>query len=138
MATQTDIADVPKTPSSIVVELGVGESSFGVIADGTPVSMTHGPQGGQHVWASVRLRDEGFGFVQVNLTSRYVDTGELAGESSGWMAELSTPMEGMRTHAGMKNYVSSLTRPRLVLLRAEVVTPDGRHGADERTVMLSP
>jgi hypothetical protein len=137
-AQESKVTDVPSTASALDVQLGDGESAFDPLADGATLGVAHGPQGGQHVWTSVKLADVGLDTVQVNLSARYADDGSPAGTPSGWVAELSTPMGGVRTHAGMKNYVDPIAAPRLVVLRIEVIAADGRHGEDERTVTLTP
>jgi hypothetical protein len=43
-----------ETPS---LEVGGGDASFEALAEGAPMTMVHGPQGGWHVAASVRLRN---------------------------------------------------------------------------------
>ena len=137
-ARETAVVQVPDTASTLEVELGIGSDGFHALAREQAVSVVHGSQGGQHVWTSVRVKDAGFDTARVNLSARFADTGDAAGEPSGWLAVLSVPMDGVRTHAGMRDYVNAMSAPRRVILRADVVAQDGRHGADERVVMLSP
>ena len=42
--------------------------------------------------------------------------------------------DGTRTHAGMRNFITDAAgvRGKGIILRAEVVASDGRHGASER------
>ena len=136
--TPAAVASVPNTPATLHIEIGTGASSFEPIADQATIAIVHGAQGGQHVLTSVRLNDDGFDTVSVNLSSRFADTGAPAGEPSGWIARLSTPMDGTRTHAGMQNDVAPLAGPRAIVVRIEVVAPDGSHGSDERTVVVTP
>ncbi len=137
-ATEASVVQVPTTAATLDVELGTGTDGFHALGAQQSVSMVHGPQGGQHVWVSLRIKDAGFDTARVNLSARYSENGAPAGEASGWIADLSVPMDGVRTHAGMKDYVSGVASPRVVILRAEVVAPDGRHGVDERAIMLTP
>jgi hypothetical protein len=137
-SSQSAVTTAPSTPASLDVQLGTGTGGFEPLVAGTTITEVHGPQGGQHVWTSLRLSDAGFDTAHVNLSARFADTGEPAGDASGWDIGLSTPMDGDRTYAGLRNYVAPLSAPRAVVLRLEIVAPDGRHGADERTVMLSP
>ncbi len=55
---ETGAADTagPCRSSSAAVEIGTGDSEFLSLADGDPVIMVHGPQGGWHMLGSVRVR----------------------------------------------------------------------------------
>ena len=70
-------------PGTLHVEIGLGisNSSFTSIADRATVGVAHGPQGGQHIWTSVRLEDDAFNSANIKLSSRYADTGQPAGEA---------------------------------------------------------
>src|SRR4029434_4969109 len=43
--------------SQPAVELGTGESHFEELIDGQDVTLIHGPQGGWHVWMSLRAQE---------------------------------------------------------------------------------
>jgi hypothetical protein len=134
---RSSVAPVPSTAATLDVQLGTGTDAFHPVADGDMLSLTYGTQGGQHVWTSVQVKDQGYETARVNLSARDAVTGAPAGDESGWIAELSVPMNGVRTHAGMRNYIA-VAQTRRVVLHVDVIAPDGRHGSDERTVTLTP
>lgn len=43
--------------AAATVEVGTGEDTFTPLADGDPLTMVHGPQGGWHLLASARVTD---------------------------------------------------------------------------------
>ena len=132
------LAPVPNTPSTLVVEVGTGESDWMPLRDGDTVSMIAGPQGGFHVWTAIRIMDSSVDSARINLTSRLEATGEPAGNPSSVATTLTLTSDGAREHVGMRNFIADPTqvRGRRVALRVEAIAPDGRHGAGEHVVLL--
>ncbi len=63
----------PIPPAKLVVELGVGDDTTGAFkpyADGDWVPITHGPQGGVHVWAAFRVALAGAKDPKVKMQTR--------------------------------------------------------------------
>lgn len=131
------LAEVPATPSSLVVEVGTGTKGFVAVADGGPVDLTYGPQGGFHIWTSIRVRDVVATGVQVNLSARLAD-GSLVGPPSRTATNLDAEPDGSATAGGLRNYVENASelRGKRVTLEAEVVAADKRHGAGRVTVVV--
>jgi hypothetical protein len=126
---QTQPAPVPSTPKTLSVTVGGGVSSFADLADGAEVSLVRGPQGGYHLWTSVKVAPA-VAQLTVDLTV-YVE-GELepAGPPSGWAADRMTSHDDVEVD-GLKAYVSSpdAVVGRTVVIHADAVTPDGQHGS---------
>jgi hypothetical protein len=55
------------------VDVGTGESEFAPLADGDTVAKQHGPQGGYHVWISLRIDGKVPDPVEVELTATQGD-----------------------------------------------------------------
>ena len=132
----SDLAPVPSTPPTLQVDVGTGTSDFVELAEGDPVDLIHGSQGGYHVWTAIRIHDERVPDVQVNLTTR-LENGAPAGPASRMVAALSAPRDGARTAAGLRNFVTSpqLLNGQRFVLRVEVVASDQQHGAAEKVVI---
>lgn len=131
-----DIAPVPNTPASIDLEIGTGAVDFAALADGDAVELIHGSQGGYHIWTAVRVRDVTVQEGAINVSSRFEDGSGPAGSPSGWAATL-VVTDGAGIQAGMRNGIDdpgAVTGKRIIL-RAELVARDGRHGAVERVVV---
>jgi hypothetical protein len=133
---RTELAPVPSTPASFDVEVGTGATDFVALADGDPIDLTYGSQGGFHIWTSVRIRDATIQEATVNVSSRFEVGGAAAGSPSGWAAAPAL-VGGDRVQLGMRNIIDqpSAVTGRRIILRAEVVARDGRHGAGERVVV---
>lgn len=127
---------MPDTPASLDVEVGTGFAEFVAVADGAPVDLTYGSQGGFHIWTSVRIRDATVQQAMINVSSRFEAGGAPAGSPSGSAA---TPVliDGARVQLGLRNVIdqASAVRGQRIILRAEVIASDGRHGASERVVI---
>lgn len=130
--------DPEKLHVEIGLDLGSSNSGFTPIADRANAPVAYGPQGGQHIWTSVRFAEDAFNSANIKLSSRFADTGQPAGEPSEWVATLPAPVDGVRTYGGMRSFLSTVTVAREVILRIEVALPDGNHGSDERTVSIAP
>ncbi|MDB4928679.1 MAG: hypothetical protein JWM10_1163 [Myxococcaceae bacterium] len=63
--------DAPRFDGAIIVDptldLATGQSSWEALADGAPIELIHGPQGGYHLFA--RIREQGLG-ADVQVTFR--------------------------------------------------------------------
>lgn len=132
-----DLADLPATPAALDVEVGVGQSAFTPIADGEPVDLTYGAQGGYHIWMAVRVSGGSATGVQVNVSARR-DDGSLAGPASRAAVGLRVEPDGSATAANLRNFIDDAgsVRGKALTLRAEVVAADGKHGAGERRVAI--
>jgi hypothetical protein len=130
-----DLVPVPSTPPTLQVDVGTGTSDFVERADGDPVELVYGSQGGYHVWTAIRVHDERVPDVQVNLSTRLMD-GTPAGPASRMVAVLSPPRDGARSAAGLRNFIENaeLVRGQRFVLRVEVVSGDQQHGFAERVV----
>jgi hypothetical protein len=133
---QADLEPVPSTPASLDVEVGTGENEFVPLSDGAQVELTYGKQGSYHIWTSVRLRDATVEQAQINVSMRFEDSGAAAGPPSRWPAE-PLLVAGARIQPGMRNFIEQapLVVGKRIILRAEVIARDGRHGAGERVVV---
>jgi hypothetical protein len=129
---------VPNTAPTLAVDIGTGEISFEPLSDGGEVTLVHGPQGGFHIWTSVRVRDPNITDVHVNLRARHED-GSAAGPPSSAAVLLAARPDGAADATGMRNFITAKEAAGTHLfLRAEVISTDGRHGASERRVVLEP
>ncbi len=131
------LAPVPNTSPTLLVEVGTGASDYVPLADGDPVDLIYGMQGGWHVWTAVKVRDATVQDVRINLYARFED-GAFAGDPSAVAARLDPAGDASRTHAAMRNLIrdGNQARGRRVILRLEVIANDGRHGAGERLVLV--
>jgi hypothetical protein len=117
--------------------VGTGPTDFVELADGDPVVLASGGQGGYHVWTAIRVHDARITDARVNLSARFED-GTSAGPSSSAATALSVLGDGSRGAAGLRDFID---RPDLVLgkrvvLRVEVIASDQRHGAAEKVVTV--
>jgi hypothetical protein len=131
------LAPIPDTVPTLTVDVGTGAVEYEPLADGDPVDLIFGPQGGWHIWTGVNVHDATVESVRMNLYSRFED-GALAGDPSSVAAALEPVKDGGRSHASMRNFIrdGALTRGKRLLLRVEVIAGDGRHGAGERRVVV--
>jgi hypothetical protein len=103
----------PPPPSSATVMLGSGQLMFESITEGAVLPSICGPQGGRHIWTSLRLN----GFERTRDGSRYevnvdldlklinVDSGETVGAYPGpWRVPRATAM-GPVEIAGIFNFI---------------------------------
>lgn len=120
----------------LAAEIGTGFSAFEPVVDGAPIDVVAGPQGGFHIWTAIRIKDSSIDTAQVGLSARFAEGGDLAGKPSRAMVELA-PVGGARERAGMTNFVSdpSAVSGKSIILRAEIVTADGRSATVECTVV---
>lgn len=131
------VAGAPPVPVELVTEIGGGKDGFVVLADGDPVPVIMGVQGGYHIWTSVRVHDPTLKVVAVSLTSRFEDTGALVGQPSKEAAVFDDSGDGWRVNLGMRSFIDAPApvKGKRVTLRVEFVAPDGRYGSDERTIV---
>jgi hypothetical protein len=129
--------EVPATAPTLLVDVGTGTSEFVELADGDPVVLVSGGQGGYHVWTGVRVHDARITDARINLSARLED-GKSAGPTSSAATSFSVLGDGSRGAAGLRDFID---RPDLVLgkrvvLRVEVIASDQRHGAAEKVVTV--
>lgn len=129
---------VPSTPPTLAVEVGTGDTSFRPLVDGGEVMLVYGSQGGFHVWTSVRVHDPSLIEAHVNLSARHED-GSAAGPPSSAAVRLVAGPDKTADATGMRNFIAAKeVAGTFLILRAEVVGTDGRHGASERRVVIGP
>lgn len=91
----------PAGATSPVLELGTGETSFLPIADGQTLSLVTGPQGGHHLWISLRMK----GIQQVGsittITSVQPGT-NLAGPATKFAMAFSPETDGFCKLDGLR------------------------------------
>jgi hypothetical protein len=127
---------IPATPATLAVDLGTGTDAFAALADGGAVSVVTGPQGGHHIWVAVRVHDTTVTDVKMNLTATEED-GFGAGEVATVAVTL-LPDGDARTITGERLFVDSfhLDAGQRLVLHADVVATDGRHGSARRLVVV--
>lgn len=133
-----DPIPLPSTPASLQVEVGIGEGVFEPITADTVVDAVYGPQGGYHVWTAAKLTGTKLSSAQINVSARLAPDGAKLGRPSRVITDFRTTTDGAQVHAGITNFVddpSALSGKRIVL-RVEMIAPDGQHGEDERTVRV--
>ena len=126
---QSQVAAVPNTPATLDVEIGGGDASFTALADDADVQLVHGPQGGYHVWTSVRVKPA-VAELTVDLSVFVEGDASPAGPPSGWAADRMTSHDYVEVD-GLEAYVSSpdTVVGRTIVIHADVVAPDGQHGS---------
>ncbi len=134
---QTHPAAVPSTAASLTVDIGGGDQSFTELSDGASVALVAGPQGGYHVWTSVRVTPA-VADLTVDLSVTLDDGGASVGPPSGWGAERMTSHDYIEVD-GLKAYIDSPTAVvgKTIVIHADVVTPDGRHGSATRKLLVA-
>lgn len=133
---RVELAPIPDTPATLGVEVGSGQTEFVPLTDGDLVDVIYGSQGGYHLWTSVRLSDPTIQEGTINVSARFEAGGAPAGLPSGWAA-MPSLVDGAREQLGMRNAIDqpSAVVGKRIILRAEVVTRDGRHGSGEHVVV---
>lgn len=87
----------------VAVEIGTGDQSFEPLADGDPVTMVHGPQGGWHVWGS--LRATGFAaLVDIRYTIEDLDSGVFVCDQQ-YRVQTASVSECQGEYVGMFGYL---------------------------------
>jgi hypothetical protein len=127
---------IPTTEPTLVVEVGSEYDGFVALADGAAVAPSRGAQGGYHLSTAVRVHDPTVTDVRMNLSARFED-GSAAGTASSVALTLERDGDA-RTARAMRIFIDAdAALGKRVILRAEVVAADERHGAGERTVIVS-
>jgi hypothetical protein len=122
--------------AALHVEIGTGASSWEPLAAEQPVDVVAGPQGGFHLWTSVRVQEPAPDHARIDLDARFVDDGSFAGNPSS-VATALVADGAWRSRVGMTNFVTdpASVRGRRILLSVRVFGPDGRSGSDARVVV---
>lgn len=133
--TVEQLAAIPDAAPTLLVDVGGGMLEFEELSDGQEVDLVYGPQGGFHIWTSVRVHDVTIGEAQINLYARYED-GTLAGTPSRVATPLGEQPGGKRVVYGLRNFITDAdaARGKRIVLRVEVVASGDRHGAGEKVV----
>lgn len=131
------LAVIPDSPATLTIEVGTGSTEWEPLNDGDVAHIIAGPQGGFHVWTSIHVEDSSVALARVNLSTVIAVNGQAAGPPSSVATDLSLTA-GLREKVGMRNFIADPANVRgtRVILRAEAVTNDGRHGAGQRVVLL--
>lgn len=117
-------------------EVGAGTEAFLPLANGDEISIIAGPQGGYHIFTSVRWQRLDAEPARVRISARVAETDEYLGpgnESSPPAADA----DGWRQVVGLLNFVTNpgLARGQEIVLRAEVHDDAGAGAVDERVVV---
>jgi hypothetical protein len=125
-----------RAEAALRIEIGTGVELYEPLAEGAPVEVVLGPQGGFHIWTSVRIHDPALDLARIDLSARLTDDGSAVGNPSSITASLDA-VDGTRERAGMTSFVTnpSSIRGRRVVLHVDVFAEDGRRGSAERTVI---
>lgn len=121
---------------TLAIEVGGGYDAFEPLTDGAPVDIILGPQGGHHIWTSLRVSDTTLDHVLLYVSARFADNGASVGSPSRLSSTL-TLVDGARERLGLTNFVDdpAVAHGRRIVLRVEVQADDGRIGVDERAVV---
>jgi hypothetical protein len=122
---------------TLAVEVGTGVAAFQPLADGDLVDIAAGPQGGFHIWTAARVEALGGDRAQLRLSARNAQTDALVGPPSEVAAVMTQGTGNASEKSGLTNFVDDPESIRgvSVVLRVEVLAPDGRWGFDERVVV---
>lgn len=129
------LAAIPDAAPTLLVDVGGGMLDFEELEDGQEVDLVYGPQGGFHVWTSVRVHDVTIGEARINLYARYED-----GTNAGTPSRVATPLGeqpgGKRVVYGLRTFITdaAAARGKRIVLRVEVVASGDRHGAGQKVV----
>ena len=130
-------------------DFGTGDSSFVPVSDGDDVTMIHGPQGGWHIWGSVRVsntRD----VVKIGFTAVDIESQKTVVDVTNQVA-LAMENDCTGTYTGMYGFIDVEelaveeldTPPELLCLHDLELTmtltdSGGRHMVEKRRVRAMP
>jgi len=127
------------SPGALGVELGTGETGFTPIEAEPALPLVAGPQGGHHVWVSLRVEAASTERVDLTLDALPLDGPEPPRRPPGRVRL--DPMPDGRSE--LIGWPAELTDPgcaigHRVRLRATVEDRDGSTGTDERMIVIAP
>lgn len=118
------------------VEVGTGWESFIPVAEGDGVPLIRGPQGGFHLWTSVRVSRH-FDPEKVEVTT-WAEGGLPPGYDHLPARLTLQPFADGYERLGLRAFIYNETLiGQTVTLKVEVVDSTGRKGSDERTVVIT-
>ena len=84
----------------------------------------------------MRTSDATVDGAQINVSTRFASDGRQASPPSRWPAAL-VLRNGARDHTGMRNFIdqAATVSGQRIVLRAELIAADGRHGVAEQIVV---
>lgn len=121
--------------------MGTGQFEFVPVAAGAPIEIVCGPQGGQHIWVSVRARNLSPDPVSIRVSIRLADSGQLVCGQQIDDTSLFAAAGGWGEFTGIACFVPepALVSGRPVLLQGRVADAAGRAGDHEvRAVPFGP
>ncbi|MCZ7680880.1 MAG: hypothetical protein M5U28_19715 [Sandaracinaceae bacterium] len=124
-------------PGELSVELGTGEAAFETMVGEPTLPLVAGPQGGHHVWISLRVA--GASSDRVDLT---VDVTRLEAPAPPAREPVRVQLEQREGgDAELVGWPAELVDPgcaigERVAVRASVRDVDGSHGTDERMIVV--
>ena len=130
-------------------DLGTGDAEFESLADGDAVTMVYGPQGGWHIWGSVRVRNTR-DVVKIHFTAFDTVSQSIVVDVTNQVA-IAMEDECTGTYTGMYGFldtdplaVGELDTPPELLCHHELILTmtltdsAGRHLEQTRTVTAAP
>ena len=129
----------PAAAAAPSCELGTGASSFIAVHDGDRVPIIFGPQGGYHIWGSVRAK--GLSSKQVVLRYRLTSASGVMLDPVSVVVELAPPPEGgdagVAQSVGTRVFVQdpAAIRETMVAMSVTATDPEGRTCESSRTIV---
>jgi len=133
----------PAQSGEVTLELGTGERAFETLDEGETLELVYGPQGGYHVWVSVR----GGGFssdrvlLEVDVVPLSATEPPPAREPVRTYMEPATLPDGTQGQE-LVGWPAQLARPECLVdapvsIQVSITDSAGNVASDERTVMLT-
>ncbi len=121
----------------ITCDVGEGPDSFVPLEDGMAVSIIQGPQGGFHLWTSMRESDPGLERAEVTISGLVISTMQPIGPGTKAQVALLPDSAGGRSVYGLRDFIDApdAVRGQLVRVQAQLKAADGRTCAAEHTVL---
>jgi hypothetical protein len=96
-----------------------------------------GPQGGYHIFTSVRFRGFDVASIRVEVSARAAETDDYLGPGNIGLPRSDDPVDGWYESIGILNFINDPdpVRGREVVLRSVVSDDSGAAAADERIVI---
>lgn len=121
-------------PTEPLVEVGSGIRRFEAVTDGQTLPVVCGPQGGQHIWTSVRVMNVGPENVDIVLSITDAETGEQVCRSE-LKGLLLSPEDDWFSFTGVACFVTDPAKieGRTMRLEGTAADANGRGGASTHT-----
>lgn len=123
-------------PGELLFELGTGEVGFEPLSDEQELELVAGPQGGHHVWVSLRVENLGADHVLMDLDAVPLTAGEPPPRRLP-VRLLMTDQGGEHLYIGWPAQLDDAACfvDVRTSLRVTVTTPDGRTASEERVIV---